>query len=249
MRIKIEDIEESNFYKMPKSLYEMNLKPIDREVYMMCLENWRASVKNGWLNSEGEIYFYNSQEKLTKILNVSKPTIIDAFKKLIQIGLIEVEKEKGKPSKYFLIKLEEPVKKLDQSKNFTSKETLPHQSKNFTTTSKETLPYKEINTKNNYKEKIIYIYKGLSEKVQEVLNEFYKHRNNSKKKLTEYAQYLFLKKLIEHHKTDEEKINVMNESIEKGWLTIRPFPDEGKNCNENTRGNKMKDKFDLLREV
>lgn len=247
MRIKIEDIEESSFYKMPKNLYEMNLKPIDRELYMMCLENWRASVKNGWLNSEGEIYFYNSQEKLTKMLNVSKPTIINSFEKLIQLGLIEVEKEKGKPSKYFLIKLEEPVKNIDQSKNFTGKEILPHQSKNFTTTSKETLPYKEINTKNNYKEKIIYIYKGLSEEVREVLNEFFKHRDKNRKKFTDYAQYLFLKKLMDNHKTDEEKIKVMNESIEKGWLTIRPFPDEGKTNYKNKKDEK--NNSDLLWEV
>ena len=55
MRLKITDIEESNFYKMPKSIYELELKALDREVYMMCLENWRLSVSNKWVNENGEM--------------------------------------------------------------------------------------------------------------------------------------------------------------------------------------------------
>ena len=39
MRIKVSDIEESNYYKIPKSIYELDLNSIDREVYMLCLEN------------------------------------------------------------------------------------------------------------------------------------------------------------------------------------------------------------------
>ena len=34
--MKISDIEESNFYKIPKSIYELDLNSIDREVYMLC---------------------------------------------------------------------------------------------------------------------------------------------------------------------------------------------------------------------
>ena len=70
MRIKVSDIEESNYYKMPKAIYELDLKPIDREVYMMCLENWRLSVSNKWVNENGEIYFYATQEKISEVLKV-----------------------------------------------------------------------------------------------------------------------------------------------------------------------------------
>ena len=112
MRIKVSDIEESNYYKMPKAIYELDLKPIDREVYMMCLENWRLSVSNNWINENGEIYFYATQEKISEMLRVTKKTILTSFKKLIETGLLETEKDKGNINRYFL-------KKIEKCKNYS----------------------------------------------------------------------------------------------------------------------------------
>ena len=83
MRIKIDDVEITNFFKMPKKIYNFNLKPVDRELYMLCSENWRLSVKNGWVNESGEIFFYATQSVLAKQMNVSKDTIISAFERLV----------------------------------------------------------------------------------------------------------------------------------------------------------------------
>ncbi len=122
MRLKIENVEQSNFYKMPKKIYEFELKPIHRELYMLCLENWRLSVKNNWINEQGEIYFYATQETLMKQMMIDKKTVIKAFEKLIEVGLLQVEKEKGLQNKYYLIDINspEPVEKTD----YTSGETL-----------------------------------------------------------------------------------------------------------------------------
>ena len=119
MRIKIDDVEVTNFFKMPKRIYTFDLKPVDRELYMLCSENWRLSLKNGWVNDEGEIYFYATQSVLAKQMNISKDTVIAAFEKLVNTGLLEVEKEIGKPNKYYLVNLEKienpstPVEKVD----------------------------------------------------------------------------------------------------------------------------------------
>ena len=119
-RIKIDDIEENNFYKMPKKIYEFDLKPVDRELYMLCLENWRLSVKNNWINENGEIFFYASQNKLAKQMKVSKPTIISSFKNLISKELLEAEKELGEANMYYLAELNSiEVKNFNQSKNLT----------------------------------------------------------------------------------------------------------------------------------
>ena len=120
-RIKIDDIEKSNFYKMPKKIYELdNLKPVDRELYMLCLENWRLSVKNNWINENGEIFFYASQNKFAQQMKVDKKTIIAAFKKLINNDLLEAEKEKGEPNMYYLADLNDiVVEKFHQSENST----------------------------------------------------------------------------------------------------------------------------------
>ena len=123
MRLKIENVEQSNFYKMPKKIYEFKLKPIHREVYMLCLENWRLSVKNNWINEQGEIYFYATQETIMKQMMIDKKTVIKAFEKLIEVGLLQVEKERGLQNKYYLIDINspEPVEKTD----YTSGETPP----------------------------------------------------------------------------------------------------------------------------
>jgi len=134
-RIKIDDIEENNFYKMPKKIYEFDLKPVDRELYMLCLENWRLSVKNNWINENGEIFFYASQNKLAKQMKVSKPTIISSFKNLISKELLEAEKELGGANMYYLAELNSiEVKNFDQSKNLTGvvKKFDQYQSKNLT---------------------------------------------------------------------------------------------------------------------
>ncbi|RRD40384.1 hypothetical protein EII29_02580 [Leptotrichia sp. OH3620_COT-345] len=101
-RIKLDDLEKNEFYKMPKKIYEFNLRPVDRELYMLCFENWRLSLKNNWINSNDEIYFYASQKKMAKKMKVSKPTIISAFKKLIENELLEAVKESGESNIYYL---------------------------------------------------------------------------------------------------------------------------------------------------
>lgn len=119
MRLKIENIEPSNYYKMPKKIYEYDLKPIHRELYMLCLENWRLSIKNNWVNSNGEIYFYATHEMIMDLMNVGKDAVISAFKKLVELGLLQVEKDKGKANIYYLTDLSTPVEKTDhyQSEN------------------------------------------------------------------------------------------------------------------------------------
>lgn len=105
MRVKIDSIEQSNFYKMPKKIYEYDLKPVDRELYMLCLENWRLSIANNWINGDGEIYFYATQEILAKKMNLDKKSVMRSFKKLVEIGILQVEKENGFSNKYFLTDL------------------------------------------------------------------------------------------------------------------------------------------------
>nr|DAP33558.1 MAG TPA: replication initiator protein [Caudoviricetes sp.] len=72
---------------------------------MLCLENWRLSIRNNWVNEEGEIYFYAAQEIMAEKMKLDKKAIIRAFKKLVENGLLQVEKEKGLLNKYFLTDL------------------------------------------------------------------------------------------------------------------------------------------------
>ena len=175
MRIKIDDVEITNFFKMPKKIYNFNLKPVDRELYMLCSENWRLSVKNGWVNENGEIFFYATQSVLAKQMNVSKDTIISAFERLVVSGLLEVEKEVGKPNKYYLINLNqnEPVGNYHQSENSTTPVEKLDSNKNNTIRTNIV----RINNKNIYSAVIDYLnektgkkFKASSKATQKLIN-------------------------------------------------------------------------------
>ena len=139
MRVKIDSIEQSNFYKMPKKIYEYDLKPVDRELYMLCLENWRLSIANNWVNEDGEIYFYATQEILAKKMNLDKKSVMRSFKKLVEIGILQVEKENGLSNKYFLTDLN--IENQYQKGTSTStKMSLPPVPKKDYTSTKMSLP-------------------------------------------------------------------------------------------------------------
>ena len=139
MRVKIDSIEQSNFYKMPKKIYEYDLKPVDRELYMLCLENWRLSIANNWINEDGEIYFYATQEILAKKMNLDKKSVMRSFKKLVEIGILQVEKENGFSNKYFLTDLN--IENQYQKGTGTStKMSLPPVPKKDYTSTKMSLP-------------------------------------------------------------------------------------------------------------
>nr|DAY41978.1 MAG TPA: replication initiator protein [Caudoviricetes sp.] len=139
MRVKIDSIEQSNFYKMPKKIYEYDLKPVDRELYMLCLENWRLSIANNWINEDGEIYFYATQEILAKKMNLDKKSVMRSFKKLVEIGILQVEKENGFSNKYFLTDLN--IENQYQKGTSTStKMSLPPVPKRDYTSTKMSLP-------------------------------------------------------------------------------------------------------------
>ena len=139
MRVKIDSIEQSNFYKMPKKIYEYDLKPVDRELYMLCLENWRLSIANNWVNEDGEIYFYATQEILAKKMNLDKKSVMRSFKKLVEIGILQVEKENGFSNKYFLTDLN--IENQYQKGTGTStKMSLPPVLKRDCTSTKMSLP-------------------------------------------------------------------------------------------------------------
>ena len=151
MRVKIDSIEQSNFYKMPKKIYEYDLKPVDRELYMLCLENWRLSIANNWVNEDGEIYFYATQEILAKKMNLDKKSVMRSFKKLVEIGILQVEKETGFSNKYFLTDLN--IENQYQKGTCTStKMSLPPVPKRDYTSTKMSLPPvpKSYTIKNKY---------------------------------------------------------------------------------------------------
>ena len=229
MRIKVSDIEESNYYKMPKAIYELDLKPIDREVYMMCLENWRLSVSNKWVNENGEIYFYATQEKISEMLRVTKKTILTSFKKLIETGLLETEKDKGNINRYFL-------KKIEKCKNYSSVKITPQKCKNYTTSSVKITPNKEEIKKNNIIIKNIYI----SERFKQAFSDFLEMRKSIKKPATDKAIKMIIIKL-EKVNNEEQAIKMLERSIINNWQDVYEIQERGNNGSKNYKPNNKRE--------
>ena len=225
MRIKVSDIEESNYYKMPKAIYELDLKPIDREVYMMCLENWRLSVSNKWVNENGEIYFYATQEKISEMLRVTKKTILTSFKKLIETGLLETEKDKGNINRYFL-------KKIEKCKNYSSVKITPQKCKNYTTSSVKITPNKEEINKNELTRINIYI----SERFKQTFSDFLEMRKSIKKPATDKAIEMIMIKL-EKLNSEEKAIAMLERSIINNWQDVYEIQERGNDGSKNYKPN------------
>ena len=235
MRIKISDIEESNYYKMPKSIYELDLNSIDREVYMLCLENWRLSVANNWINENNEIYFYATQEKISETLKVNKSTVIRSFKKLIENDLLETEKENGNANKYFLKKIKS-VKKDDQCQNATGGKMQPDQWQNATATSGKMQPNKEEIKKNNIIRKNIYI----SERFKQAFSDFLEMRKTIKKPATEKAKEMIMIKL-EKLNNEEKAIEMLERSVINNWQDVYEMKERSTNGSKNYKPNNKRE--------
>ena len=69
-------------------------------------------------------------------------------------------------------------------------------------------------------------------KLDVAINDFKKHRVKIKKPMTDKAVDLFVKELNKHASTDEEKIELIEIAILKGWQTV--YPKENNNSNKRT---------------
>jgi len=80
--------------------------------------------------------------------------------------------------------------------------------------------------KETYKETLKETIKEKGSVFSEILKEFIKHRDKNKKKMTDYAVYLKLQKLNKMTNDVNEQIEILKQSIEKGWQDVYPLKKE-----------------------
>lgn len=142
-RINYQQHEQEQFYQMPKWLFEGRFKKLSnnaRVAYALLKSRHDLSVKNRWIDENGDIYLIFTIKELEELLNCSKPSVIKYKKELIENDLIEEVRQGLKQPN--LIYLQQPTLEPQGSK-----ESLPHEvnkinfkkSKSFTSRSKESL--------------------------------------------------------------------------------------------------------------
>lgn len=80
------------------------------------------------------------------------------------------------------------------------------------------------NDKNDKNEKNIYI--GLSENMKNAINDFIEMRKKIRKPMTERAIQIMLKKLDGLAKDETTKIAILEQSTERGWLSVFPLKED-----------------------
>lgn len=89
---KINECFENSFYQIPKELFTnpiyKNLDLTSILLYSLLLDRLSLSMKNKWVDKDGNIYIIYSRKEAQKKLNLSDKPITKAFRKLEEAKLI-----------------------------------------------------------------------------------------------------------------------------------------------------------------
>lgn len=117
-KYNIVDRAKFTFYQIPKLLlhgekYKGKLKANDILTYSILMDRLNVSIKNNWLDKNGNIYFVYSNKELCEILNISRPTLDLVKERLIDSDLLEAEST-GRADRLYL--LEPKVENTNEAK-------------------------------------------------------------------------------------------------------------------------------------
>lgn len=114
------------FYQIPKELTtNKNYKHISNDakfLYGLLRDRNQLSIKNNWIDKDGNVYIIFTRDEAMEILNVAKEKISKIFKELLCVNLIkEVRQGLNKPNIIYVGKIiVESVHKSLRSENRTS---------------------------------------------------------------------------------------------------------------------------------
>jgi len=130
--------------------------------YAILLQRQELSIKNGWYDEEGRIYFVYSMEDLQKVLGVAKQKANNIKKELIKNNLLESDKRgQGRVDRLYLLRpivTEDDIYKIDEAETLDTVEKYEnHPSKSMEIipleVSKSSPSKKELNKTDNNKTK------------------------------------------------------------------------------------------------
>ncbi|MEB7367584.1 replication initiator protein A [Staphylococcus borealis] len=110
-RKNIKNQASQNFYMLHKALFVnekyKKLSDSAKVTYAILNDRVSLSIKNNWVDENGDIYFIFTNESLQNILDKSKNTITKIKKELQEVGLLEqIRTGFNKPNKLYLHDIE-----------------------------------------------------------------------------------------------------------------------------------------------
>ena len=119
---KLETELKTKFFKILKIFIEEESKyfkitPLAKLLYGILYNRNTLSIKNGWVDDAGNVFFYFDQENITKFLGIKSPkTVRNYLKELELMGLL-YRKRQGftKPDILYLLQVEVSESQLYKS--------------------------------------------------------------------------------------------------------------------------------------
>jgi hypothetical protein len=105
-RYTIEEIEQTQFYQMPKFLFEEEFKSLSNDakvLYSLLRDRCQLSIKNKWMNEENEVFLIYTRTEMAEMLGISEGPVLKAINQLKKLNLFD-EKRQGlnKPNLIFI---------------------------------------------------------------------------------------------------------------------------------------------------
>lgn len=122
-RMNKKDVYREKFFRVPK-VFMTNEKYIKlsnnaKIAYAILQDRYDLSIKNGWYDEKGDIYFVYSNPQLMDILNLSRQTMINVKKELDKADLLDEERT-GRANRMYLLRpevTEDDIYKIDEAEN------------------------------------------------------------------------------------------------------------------------------------
>lgn len=131
--INQKDIYQYKFYMIPKELFVNEryilLSPAAILLYGILLDRLTLSIKNNWVDKNGNIYLIFTRKEIQSILHISDKTCTKVFKELVDAKLL-LEKGQGKAKPKLLY----PAQMIhDEKFDYLTRKNYDSQGENFTT--------------------------------------------------------------------------------------------------------------------
>lgn len=193
------------------------LKPELLQLFIYCLLKANRETQRIIFNGqEIEIksgQFITGRHVMAKDLKQKSKTTYNRLQILKNIGILDIKTT----NKFSLV----TVRNYEL---YQSKETKKDSKKDNQRTTRGQPEDTNKNDKNDKNEKNIYI--GLSENMKNAINDFIEMRKKIRKPMTERAIQIMLKKLDGLAKDETTKIAILEQSTERGWLSVFPLKED-----------------------
>ena len=87
----------------PRFLLELDMNDMAKMVYLLLYDRARLSMRNGWLDEDGRVYVYFTEEHLAEVLHRTEATIRTALNTLEHHGVILRKRQgAGRPNRIYV---------------------------------------------------------------------------------------------------------------------------------------------------